>query len=157
MKRMFFSWEFYETISEYFVYHICKSLNRPPLWSSGQSFWLQIQRSVFDSRYYQIFWVVGLERGALSLVSTIEELLERKNSGSGLETEITAVGIRRADHATPLYPLKLALTSPTSGGRSVYVFLSRTKATELLLVMSLYNLFFCNPILFAVCTSTISK
>jgi hypothetical protein len=28
--------------------------------------------------------VVGLERGALSLVSTTEELLERKNSGSCL-------------------------------------------------------------------------
>jgi hypothetical protein len=28
---------------------------------------------------------VGLERGPLSLGSTIEELLERKNSGSGLE------------------------------------------------------------------------
>jgi hypothetical protein len=26
---------------------------RPPLWSSGQSSWLQIQR--FDSRRYQIF------------------------------------------------------------------------------------------------------
>jgi hypothetical protein len=28
---------------------------------------------------------VGLERGPLSLESTIEELLERKSSGSGLE------------------------------------------------------------------------
>jgi hypothetical protein len=28
---------------------------------------------------------VGLERGPLSLVSTIEELLGRKSSGSGLE------------------------------------------------------------------------
>jgi hypothetical protein len=28
---------------------------------------------------------VGLERGPLSLVSTIEELLGRKRSGSGLE------------------------------------------------------------------------
>jgi hypothetical protein len=28
---------------------------------------------------------VGLERGPLSLVSTTEELLERKRSGSGLE------------------------------------------------------------------------
>jgi hypothetical protein len=27
---------------------------------------------------------VGLERGPLSLMSTIEELLERKSSGSGL-------------------------------------------------------------------------
>jgi hypothetical protein len=41
----------------------------------------------FDSRRYQIFWeVVSLERGPLSLVSTIEELLGRKSSGSGLET-----------------------------------------------------------------------
>jgi hypothetical protein len=33
-----------------------------------------------------MFWeVVGLERGPLSLVSTIEELLERKSSGSGVE------------------------------------------------------------------------
>jgi hypothetical protein len=47
----------------------------PPLWSSGQSSWLQIQRSGFDSRRYQIFWeVVGLERGLLSLMSTTEEL-----------------------------------------------------------------------------------
>jgi hypothetical protein len=36
--------------------------------------------------------VVGLERGPLSLVSTIEELLGRKSSGSGLEIEITAAG-----------------------------------------------------------------
>jgi hypothetical protein len=49
------------------------------LWSSGQSFLLPIQRSGFDSRRYQIsLEVVGLERGPLSLVSTIEELLERK-------------------------------------------------------------------------------
>jgi hypothetical protein len=35
--------------------------------------------SGFDSRCYQIFWeVVGLERGQLSLVRIIEELLERK-------------------------------------------------------------------------------
>jgi hypothetical protein len=106
--------------------------SRPPLWSSGQSSWLQnrdalcflwgtnwiyicyveesrqksswlqIQRSVFDSRLYHIFWeVVGLERGQLSLVSTIKELLWRKSNGSGLETEITAVRIRHADHVAP--------------------------------------------------------
>jgi hypothetical protein len=49
----------------------------PPLWSTGQSSWLQIRRSWFDSRRYQIFReVVGLERGPLSLVSTLEELLK---------------------------------------------------------------------------------
>jgi hypothetical protein len=75
----------------------------PPLWSSGQSSWLQIQRSAFDSRRYQIFCeVVGLERGPLSLVSTIGELLRRIISGSGLENEITTVGIPHSDYVTPL-------------------------------------------------------
>jgi hypothetical protein len=32
---------------------------------------------------------------------------------------LTAVGTRCADHVTSLYPQKLALTSPTGGGRSV--------------------------------------
>jgi hypothetical protein len=40
------------------------------------------------------------------------------------------VGIRCADHVTPLYPQKLTLTSPTGGGRSVGIVRSRTKATE---------------------------
>jgi hypothetical protein len=52
--------------------------NRQPLWSSGQSSWLQIPRPGFDSRHYQKKKVVGLERGPLSLVSTTEELLGRK-------------------------------------------------------------------------------
>ena len=39
-----------------------------------------------------------------------------------------------ADHVTPLYPQKLALTSPTGGGRSVGIVRSRTKATEFSLV-----------------------
>jgi hypothetical protein len=60
--------------------------SRPPLWSSGQNSWLQIQRSGFDSQRYQILWeIVGLERGPLSFVSKSEELLRRKSSGSGLE------------------------------------------------------------------------
>jgi hypothetical protein len=44
---------------------------------------------------------MSLEQGPLSLVSTIEELIGRKSSGSGLETENTAVGIRHADHVAP--------------------------------------------------------
>ena len=44
--------------------------------------------------------------------------------------QLTAVRIRCADHVTPLYPQKLALTSPTGGGRSVGIVRSRTKATE---------------------------
>jgi hypothetical protein len=74
---------------------------RPPPWPRDQSSWLQIQRSVFDSRRYQIFWeVVGLEQGPLSPVSTTQELHERKSSSSSLETEHTAVEICCADHVT---------------------------------------------------------
>ena len=40
------------------------------------------------------------------------------------------MGIRCADHVTPFCPQKLALTSPTGGGRSVGIVRSRTKATE---------------------------
>jgi hypothetical protein len=73
---------------------------------------------------------VGLERGPLSLVSTTEELLGRKSSGSGLENRDYG---RRDPSSWPrgtLYPQKLALTSPTSGGRSVGKVRSRTQATE---------------------------
>jgi len=40
------------------------------------------------------------------------------------------VGTRCADHVTPLYPQKLALISPTGGGRSVGIVRLWTKATE---------------------------
>jgi hypothetical protein len=42
-----------------------------------------------------------LERGPFSLLSTIEELIERKRSGYGLEPEIMAVEFRHTDHAIP--------------------------------------------------------
>jgi hypothetical protein len=95
---------------------------RPPLWSSGQSSWLQIKRFGFDSRGYHSFWeVVGLKRGPLSLVSINEELLGRKSSGSGLE-------IREYNSRDPsrwpcitLYQQKLALTSPKSSCRSAAI------------------------------------
>jgi len=52
------------------------------------------------------------------------------------------VGTRCANHVTPLYPQKLALTSPTGGGRSVGMVRSRTKATEFLGLIN--NDFFFN-------------
>jgi hypothetical protein len=63
--------------------------------------------------------VVGLERGPLSLVSTTEELLDRKSSGSCIENrEYCRRDPSRLPRGT-FYPQKLAVTSPTSGGRSV--------------------------------------
>jgi hypothetical protein len=92
-KNIISKYKVASTGKTYIVYihlHICTYIHvytfGPPLWSSDQSSWLQIERSGFDSRHYQIFWeVMGLEWGPLSFVSTIEELLCRKSSGSSLE------------------------------------------------------------------------
>jgi hypothetical protein len=85
----------------------------------------------FDSRRYQILWeVVSLERGPLSLVSTNEELPGRNCSGSGLENREYGRGDPLRWPRDALYPQKLALTSSTSGGRSVGIVRLLTKATE---------------------------
>ena len=51
------------------------------------------------------------------------------------------MGIRCADHVTPLSPQKLALTSPIGGGRSVGIVRSRTKATEFFYLFLTFGLF----------------
>jgi hypothetical protein len=45
--------------------------------------------------------VVSLERGPFSLVSTTEELLDRKVAAPVEKVENTAVGIRHSDHVAP--------------------------------------------------------
>ena len=49
------------------------------------------------------------------------------------------MGTRCAEHVIPLYPQKLALTSPTGGGRSVGIVRVRTKATEFSFSFNLWN------------------
>jgi hypothetical protein len=73
---------------------------------------------------------VGLERGPLGLLSTIEELLGRKSSGSGLEGREYGHRDLLCWPRDTLYPEKLALTSLTSGVRSVGIVCWRTNATE---------------------------
>jgi hypothetical protein len=115
--------------------------SRPPLWSCVQSSWLQILRSGFHSGRYQIFWeVVSLERGPLSLVGIIVELLRRTSSGSGLESLEYGRGDPTRWSRGTLYPQKLALTSPTRSGRSVYIVRFRTKATEFNSVLVLISI-----------------
>jgi hypothetical protein len=83
----------------------------------------------FDSRHYQIFReVVGLERGPLSDYNW--GAIWKKSSCSGLE--IREYG-RRDLSRWPLgnvCPRKLALSSPTCGGRSVGIVCSGTQATD---------------------------
>jgi hypothetical protein len=71
-----------------------------------------------------------MERGPLSLVSTTEELLDRKVAAPVYKTENTAVGIRHADHLAPSIRKKLPITSPTSGSRSVATVRSQTWTME---------------------------
>jgi hypothetical protein len=83
---------------QYFLFQIWYSPNMkillfishrwPPQWSSGQSSWLQIRRPGFDSRHYQKKKVVGLEWGPLSIVSTTEELLDRKVAAVALVSSV---------------------------------------------------------------------
>jgi hypothetical protein len=73
---------------------------------------------------------MGLKRGPLSLVSTIEELLGRKTGGSGLEIrEYGRRDLPRRPRGT-LYPQNFAPTSLTSGDRSIGIGRSLTQATE---------------------------
>jgi hypothetical protein len=63
--------------------------------------------------------VVGLERGPLSLVSTTEELLDRKVAAPVKKTENTAVGTRHADHVAPIRTSWQSLRRQTAVARSV--------------------------------------
>jgi hypothetical protein len=71
---------------------------------------------------------VDMERGPLSLVRIIEELLEWKNSGYCLENRIYGSRDSLRRPRDTLYPQELAVTSPTSGGRSVSIVRFRTKS-----------------------------
>jgi hypothetical protein len=124
----------------------------PLLWSCGQSSWLQIQRSGFDSRHYQIFWeVVDPERGSLSLVGTIKELLGRNSSGLGLE--IREYGRRGSSTLTMRHPLSANVGTYFADKRrhSVGIFRSRTKATEFVLALQL------GCIIINLCNSALNK
>jgi hypothetical protein len=82
----------------------------------------------YDTRTCWGTWI--WEGVPLSLVSTTEELFGRKSSGSGIEIrEYRCRDSSRWPHGT-LFPQKLAITSPTSGGRSVGIVHSQTQATE---------------------------
>jgi hypothetical protein len=112
----------------------------PPLWSSSQSFWLHIQRSRVRFPALPNFLSSSGSRTGSTQPREPPEVnwgatwLKKSSGSRSRKQRLTAVGTRCADHVTPLYPKKWALTSPTGGGRSVGIVRSRTKATEFSLV-----------------------
>jgi hypothetical protein len=97
--------------------------------------------SYSKDKLYQTIWITSSSviRGPLSLVTTIEELLGRKSSGSGLENR--DYGWRDQSHwpCGTLKPQTLALTSPASSGRSVGIGDSRSQATEFSILVLIYH------------------
>jgi hypothetical protein len=83
----------------------------PPLWSSRQSSWLLTQRS--RARFPALPNLLRSSGSGTGSTQSREDkwgATWKKSSGSGLENlDWQPWGIRRADHATSLYPQKLAL------------------------------------------------
>jgi hypothetical protein len=78
---------------------------------------------------------MDLERGPLTLVSKIEELLERRNNDFGLENrDYGRKGFAALITRHPSILKKFALTLQTSSGHSVGRVLSWTQAMEFFLV-----------------------
>ena len=89
----------------------------PPLWSSCQSFWLQIQRFRVRSPALPDFLSSSEPRTGSTQPREVKlrSYLNKKSSDPRFRKQrLTAVGTRCANHVTPLYPQKLALTSPTA-------------------------------------------
>jgi hypothetical protein len=75
---------------------------QPPLWSEFLATDPEVRaRFPALSDFLGGGTVAGLERGPLSLVSTTEELLDRKVAAPVQKTENTAGGIRHTDHVAP--------------------------------------------------------
>jgi hypothetical protein len=102
------------------------------LWSSGQSFWLQIPRSRIRFPDLQDFLRSrGSETASTQLRGDNWRATWMKQYRlRSTKPKLRAVGIRCANHETSSIRKNLALTSPTSGGRSVGIVRLRTTATE---------------------------
>jgi hypothetical protein len=95
--------------------------------------WVAIYHNV--SRVYIYTYLNGVHSASRG---QLRSYFEERIAVPVQETENTAGGILHADHVTPSNPEKLALTSPTSGSRSVGIVRSLTEATEFVSFVCIY-------------------
>ena len=124
------------------TYSLLYNLFWPPLWSSGQSFWLQIQRSrVRFPALPDFLSSSGSRTGSTQPREVNWGATWIKSSGSGPEN-----GDYRPWGSVALTTWHPSIrksweTSPTGGGRSVGIVRSRTRATEFYYYFFFYNQF----------------
>jgi hypothetical protein len=100
---------------------------------------LQIRRPGFDSRYYQKK-NSGFGKGSTQPREYNWGATWYKSSGSSRKPRIRpAVKIHLTDHVAPSIRKKLAITSPTSGGRSVGIVHSRTQTMDFSFFLYIYT------------------
>jgi hypothetical protein len=112
------------------------TVQRPPLWSNRQRFWLQFQRSrVRFPALPDFLRSTGSGTGPTQPVwGQLRSYLSEKVAAPVKKTEINGRGDSLRWPRNTLYQQRLALTSPTGGGRSVGIVRLRTTATEFSLV-----------------------
>jgi hypothetical protein len=130
-KHVEFQWEIIYLLSSSFLDRLCGLAVRVPGYRSG-----------FDFQRYHIFWVWNVVHSALWV--QLRSYLEEKVATLVYKIVNTAVGDPpRCPHGT-LYPLKFALTLPTSGGRTVGIVRSRTQTTEFFIDTSYLRFYLCH-------------
>jgi hypothetical protein len=131
------SWQFSFILVSFPVhYFIQGQFHRPPLWSSDQSSWQQIQR--FRVRFPALPDLLRISGSGTGSTQPREDdwgaTWIEKQRPRFCKIEINESGDPLRWPRDTLYPQKLALTSPTCGGRSVGIVRLRNKATEFFLV-----------------------
>jgi hypothetical protein len=126
---------FLSTSLEYIILFLIL-VSRPPLWSSGQSLWLQIQRSRVQFPALADYLRSGVS-GTGSTQPREDNCVDTRMKKQRIRSRKNEINDRgnslRWPRITP-YPQKLALTSPTCGGRSIGIVRLRTTVMEFSLV-----------------------